>query len=64
MTKKDSSNLNRRGFLVRMIGVAGAGAATLLIQPAKAVRQKLQPKPSVGYRETGHVRRYYRNARF
>jgi len=64
MTKKDSSNLNRRGFLARVLGVAGAGAATFLIHPAQTVRRKLQSRQPAGYRETDHVRRYYRNARF
>jgi hypothetical protein len=56
----------RRGFLARLAGLA-TGAGLLAAKPAEtqaepAAEKPEKPEPS-GYRETEHVRAYYRSVR-
>ncbi len=65
-SKKEPKALPRREFLKAAglaTGVLGAAAASLTPKPAKAGAGGDGGKTS-GYRETEHVRTYYRLARF
>jgi hypothetical protein len=57
----------RRRFL-RTLGVGGAGAAVAGVTAAAGTVTPVETKPeeskSSGYRETQHVRDYYRSAKF
>ena len=60
-----STDLKRRGFLLAL-GTGGAGAAAAVIAAPIAVVAPHAATPSddsTGYRETEHVRDYYRTAR-
>lgn len=56
----------RRGFFACLAGLA-AGAGLLAASPATTQAEPVAEQPetpeSSGYRETGHVRAYYRSAR-
>lgn len=62
-----SEKLNRRSFF-KSVAVGGAGAAAVVATATVARELKAQVTPSgegvrVGYRETDHVRHYYRTAK-
>ena len=63
-TKPDEK---RRRFL-RTLGVGGAGAAVAGVTAAAGTVTSVETKPeeskSSGYRDTQHVRDYYRSAKF
>ncbi len=64
--KKDNRTLGRRDFL-RALG-AGAGAATVaagpLASPASADTESNDEKRKARYKETDHVKAYYRVNRY
>lgn len=63
VTKPDEK---RRRFLLSL-GAGGAGAAAAGVAAAAATVKPVEAKPeskSSGYRETQHVRDYYRSAKF
>lgn len=66
MQTNDKSLSTRRGFLARLAGLA-AGVGLLAAKPAETQAEPAAEKPekpeSSGYRETEHVRAYYRSAR-
>ena len=64
-TKKDTvSRADRRDFL-KLAGVgAVAGGAAALGATKKTEAAAAEAPPSRGYRETDHVRKFYRTARF
>jgi len=61
---------DRRGFLKTAVIAGGAAAATgaVVTSNAKETTESTEPvvteTESAGYRETAHVREYYRLARF
>jgi hypothetical protein len=62
-----STNLKRRRFLLSL-GAGGAGAATTALAALPVVAPEVPAaapatKPDTGYRETEHVRDYYRSAK-
>lgn len=65
----ESEKMSRRGFLKSAAVVGGAATATALgsqVQagvedPAPSAKELSSPK---GYRETPHIREYYKKARF
>lgn len=65
---KEQQTVNRRSFLRGLgLGAAGAaGAAALAVNGAGAPAEAkpAEAKPSIGYRETEHVKRAYGAARF
>jgi hypothetical protein len=70
-TTADSSSpladLKRRRFLLGL-GVGGAGAASAVAGALPSIAAATQPAPAIehdgnGYRETEHVRDYYRTAK-
>jgi hypothetical protein len=64
-TKKDKvSKSDRRDFL-KLAGVgAVAGGAAVLGAPKKAEAAAADAPAGRGYRETEHVKKFYRSARF
>lgn len=70
MTQHDHTEdtLPRRAFLKRsvtLVGAAGAGLAMAGAQAGEATeREAAAAAPETGYRESEHVRRYYRMADF
>ena len=58
----NNTNLKRRKFLTT---AAAGGSAALLVGQAQAADliDEPQAKTDQGYRETGHIRQYYRSAR-
>ncbi len=64
-TKKDTvSRSDRRGFL-KLAGVGAlAGSAAALGTTKKAEAAAAEVPAGRGYRETDHVRKFYRTARF
>ena len=64
-TKKGKvSKSDRRDFL-KLAGVgAGAGGAAVLGGPKKADAAAAEAPSGRGYRETEHVKKFYRSARF
>src|SRR4051794_12434036 len=67
VTTSSSPNLKRRRFLFTLgAGGAGAAAAAVAAVPGAAVIEATNVKPNdsgSGYRETQHVRDYYRTAK-
>ena len=66
MSKKAATDLNRRDFFRKAglgAGAVGAAAVGLSAKGKAAVSTKASPK-GAGYRETGHVKKYYELARF
>ncbi len=64
--KKDAKTLHRRDFLKTAgltAGAAGVAAVAVSGSPAKASSAQEINKESSGYRETDHVRTYYKTAR-
>lgn len=64
-TKQQPVDAARRGFL-RKAGLAGGAAAAAVATGVSAAPQVVDdapPKRSQGYRETEHVRAYYKTAR-
>ena len=61
------TNLQRRGFLMTLgVGGAGAAAVTMHSLSRSAIQSDANREPDAdasGYRETEHVRRYYRTAK-
>lgn len=65
-THKTSVDLTRRRLMTGAIGAgaaAGLGLVSMNAQAAPAVEPKPEPK-ATQYRETEHIRRYYRSAQF
>jgi hypothetical protein len=66
MQANDKPLTTRRGFFARLAGVA-AGAGLLAAKPAESKAEPVAEQPeqsqASGYRETEHVRAYYRSAR-
>lgn len=66
MQTNDKTLSTRRGFLARLAGLA-AGAGLIAASPATTQAEPVAEQPetpeSGGYRETEHVRAYYRSAR-
>ena len=65
--KAEAADLKRRRFLFTL-GISGAGAAvaaagTLPGTAAAQIESKPSPDGDSGYRETQHVRDYYRTAK-
>lgn len=62
--KKDDVRTDRRGFLkfAGLSGIAG-GAAMVSGKSAEATEVAMEDKGS-GYRETDHVKTFYKSARF
>ena len=62
-----SADLKRRRFLVTLgVGGAGAAAAAVAVLPGAVVAQDAangEDETGSGYRETQHVRDYYRTAK-
>lgn len=67
--ENESGKLSRRGFLKSAAVVGGAATATALGSQVQAGVNEQTPTakevtPSKGYRETPHIREYYKKARF
>ena len=67
-SQSSSTNLRRRGFLLALsAGSAGVAAAAASAMPGAAIATASAPTaPAVedaGYRETQHIRDYYRTAK-
>ena len=59
-----STDPKRRRFLLTLgVGSAGAAAATVAALPAAAAVNAATAQSEAGYRETEHVRDYYRTAK-
>ncbi|MEO8136380.1 MAG: formate dehydrogenase [Betaproteobacteria bacterium] len=59
------ANLRRRGFLLS-IGAGGAAAAAVALKPlseASPSEQVAAPQAGQGYRDTQHIRDYYRTTK-
>jgi hypothetical protein len=64
MQSKDKATVGRREFL-RVLGVgAGAAAAAPLATPAKADTETNDEKRKARYKETDHVKTFYRVNRY
>jgi hypothetical protein len=65
MAENDRKDLDRRSFM-KLAGLgAGAAGATIGLGAAEAGASEAKAKPEhAGYRETEHVKTYYRMARF
>ena len=60
-----AANLRRRGFLLTL-GTGGVAAASAALKPITDAQQELQEpaaQAGQGYRETQHVRDYYRTTK-
>ncbi|MDA9434431.1 twin-arginine translocation signal domain-containing protein [Bradyrhizobium sp. CCBAU 51627] len=67
MSDETKATAGRRDFLRRIgIGTVGAGAtlATPLIAPAQADSESSDEKRKARYKETDHVKKYYRVNRY
>ena len=72
MKKKDleTSGRSRRAFLKTAQGAGALGALAMLagrsisVEAAELVPAVPEPEPASGYRETEHIRNYYRTARY
>ncbi len=65
MTDIVPKGMNRRGFLGKVIGLVSVAAAAVMVKPTGAQEKRVVTnKQRAGYRETEHVRQFYRNARF
>jgi hypothetical protein len=67
MHSDDQTLTTRRGFFARLAGLA-AGVGLVAAKPAETQAEPVAEQPeqpeSSGYRETDHIRAYYRSARF
>ena len=67
MRDEKKTTVDRRGFLRKVgIGTVGAGATltTPLMRPAQADSESDHEKRKARYRETDHVKKYYRVNRY
>jgi GH24 family phage-related lysozyme (muramidase) len=67
MSEEKNTTIGRRGFLRKVgIGTVGAGAtlATPLMTPAQADSETDEEKRKARYKETDHVKAYYRVNRY
>jgi hypothetical protein len=67
MRDQNKANVGRRDFLRKVgLGTVGAGAtlATPLIAPAQADSENNDEKRKARYKETDHVKAYYRVNRY
>jgi GH24 family phage-related lysozyme (muramidase) len=67
MRDEKKTTVGRRDFLLKVgIGTVGAGAtlATLLATPAQADSETDEEKRKARYKETDHVKAYYRVNRY
>lgn len=65
MKDKNETTLGRRDFLRTVaIGTVGAGATMATPLPARADSESDQEKRKARYRETDHVKTYYRVNRY
>jgi hypothetical protein len=67
MRDQNKANVGRRDFLRKVgLGTVGAGAtlATPLIAPAQADSENSEEKRKARYKETDHVKAYYRVNRY
>jgi hypothetical protein len=67
MRDQNKANVGRRDFLRKVgLGTVGAGAtlATPLIAPAQADSENSDEKRKARYKETDHVKAYYRVNRY
>ena len=67
MRDQNKANVGRRDFLRKVgLGTVGAGAtlATPLIAPAQADSENSDEKRKARYKETDHVKTYYRVNRY
>ncbi len=63
MADKSPVRIDRRGFFGKLFAVSTAASALTLARPGD-VRAKVSRSPKTGgYRESDHIRRYYRSAR-
>lgn len=67
--ESESEKLSRRGFLKNAAVLGGAATATALGSQVQAGVEGQAPAakevtPPKGYRETPHIREYYKKARF
>ncbi len=63
MADNDPNGLNRRGFFGQFFGLVAAASTLTLLKPSAGQEDKTASKQVQGYRETEHVRQYYRSAR-
>ena len=64
-TPKGRANLRRRGFLLTL-GTGGAATVAVVLKPLTPAIPELPsaaPQASQGYRDTQHVRDYYRTTK-
>ncbi len=65
MSKKETASLDRRDFFRKVgLGAGAAAAAGLGASAAQAAAADRKPVKGSGYRETDHVKTYYKLARF
>ncbi len=65
MSKKESASLDRRDFFRKVgLGVGAAATAGLGASAAQAAAPDRKPAQGSGYRETEHVKTFYKLARF
>jgi hypothetical protein len=67
MSKKEAKSMARRDFFRKAgfgAGVAGAAAVGLSATGAKAAEPTAKKPNAAGYRESKHVKTYYKLARF
>jgi hypothetical protein len=65
MKSKDKATVGRREFLrVLGVGATAAAAATPLATPAKADTENNDEKRKARYKETDHVKAFYRVNRY
>jgi anaerobic selenocysteine-containing dehydrogenase len=64
-TKKDKGSKSDRRDFLKLAGIgAVAGGAAVLGGPKKAEAAAVDAPSGRGYRETEHVKKFYRSARF
>ncbi|MDF2764644.1 MAG: twin-arginine translocation signal protein [Rhodospirillales bacterium] len=64
-TKKDKASKSDRREFLKLAGIgAVAGSAAALSGPKKAEAAAADAPSGRGYRETEHVKKFYRSARF
>ncbi len=63
MADKTPNNIDRRRFFGRMLAMTTAASAMVLLKPSGTQGKEARAGQTAGYRETDHVRRYYRSAR-
>lgn len=64
MANNNTEGVDRRDFLRRLLGLASVTVAVAADRPGQAEEDKPVEKTRRGYRESEHVRHYYRCARF